>query len=53
MHTQSQASGLQLLEINSSFLDSLVLDYLAEEDFVEVLGSVQQFQQFGELTGFS
>lgn len=38
MHTQSQASsgGLQLLDINSAFLDSLVLDFLAEEDFVEV-----------------
>jgi hypothetical protein len=38
MHTQLQASGLQLLDVNTSFLDSLVLDYLAAEDFVEVRG---------------
>jgi hypothetical protein len=37
MHTHSQASqGLQLQDINTSFLDSLVLDYLSAEDFVEV-----------------
>lgn len=40
MHTQLQASGLQLLDVNTSFLDSLVLDYLAAEDFVEVRASV-------------
>lgn len=36
MHTQTQAQGLQLLDINLSVLDSLVLEYLTAEDFVEV-----------------
>ena len=36
MHTQSQASGLQLQDVDMSNLDTLVLDYLAAEDFVEV-----------------
>lgn len=36
MHTQTQAQGLQLLDINSTFLDSLVLEYLTAEDVVEV-----------------
>lgn len=34
MHTHT--SGHQLQDINTSFLDSLVLDYLSAEDFVEV-----------------
>jgi hypothetical protein len=33
MHTQS-GSGLQLQDVNTFNLDSLVLDYLAAEDFV-------------------
>jgi len=36
MHTQSQVAGLQLQDVNPTYLDSLVLDYLAAEDFVEV-----------------
>lgn len=36
MHTQSQVAGLQLQDVNPAYLDSLVLDYLAAEDFVEV-----------------
>lgn len=35
-HSQAAAGGEQLLDINTSFLDSLVLDYLSAEDFVEV-----------------
>lgn len=41
MHTQS--GGLQLQDVNTSNLDTLVLDYLAAEDFVEVSLGEQSF----------
>lgn len=38
MRTQTQAPGgcLQLQDVNTTFLDTLVLKYLEAEDFVEV-----------------
>lgn len=44
MHTQSQPPGLQLLDVNTSVLDPLVLDYLAAEDFLEVKHTPGLFQ---------
>jgi len=35
MHTTSEG-GTQLLDVNCTVLDSLVLDYLAKEELIEV-----------------